>query len=268
MMPPRHGSVDVVVALQVEVGRLRPCLESVRQELPASATITIVDAIRDETAEPAKRHEEIALVARALNLPIVRQPRSPWEGRNRAAERGSAPLILFLDGDCVLAKGIWAGAAAAMERESVGVLGGMVLWAEGHTPPQVAVGTIKHAGYVFGPRLMPYSRFQSWAPDNPKVYRRDDLQAVGVCCMLTRRSAFRTLHGFDPDRHFGHLCFADVDYCLRARAHGMEVEFDPHFLVVGATEPLSLNVQELKQGAATLQGLAGHITRFDEYAVL
>jgi len=265
---PFRGSVDVVVSIQVEVSRLGPCLEALRAELPASATITVADSVRETLPDAGKRHEEIALVSRRFEAHVIRNARGQWDARNRAASAGQAPLLFFLDGDAVLAHGAWAKVSDHMGREDVGVLGGMLLWGLNLTKPEIKEGTIKYAGFAFGARLMPYARFQGWLPDNSKIYARDDLQAVPAAIMVTRRTLFRNLHGFDPADNFKGLCYADAHYCVRARANGLLVAFEPTLFAVTAREPFAVDGQELRAGGQVLQAISRHLCQFDEYRLL
>jgi hypothetical protein len=268
MALPSRGTVDAVVGLQAETKNLNACLDSMRAELPASATIVVADAIRDVLPDAAKRHEEIALVARRCGAYVVRNAHGQWDARNKAASAGQAPLIFFVDGDVILAKGAWGAVTEAMAREDIGILGGMLLWGESMSQPEIKAGTIKWAGYTFGARLLPYARLQGWLPDNPKIFFRDDLQATPSAVMVTRRSLFRNLHGFDPADSFKGLCFADAHYCLRARALGSLVAFEPRLFGVAAREPFSLDKEEMRAGGQLLLAMARHLARFDEYLLL
>lgn len=51
-----------------------------------------------------------------------------------------------------------------------------------------------------------------------------DTSAVTGACMMTRRSEFEDLGGFDPNLP---IAFNDVDYCLRLRQKGLLVVYTP-----------------------------------------
>jgi len=210
---------------------------------------------------------EIARVAREAGGRTVINGRGPWECRNRAAAQGYAPLILFLDGDVVLTPGVWLALAGVMEHEEVGIASGLLLWDEGMAPRDFPLmPSIKFAGYAFGARRLPYSRFVGWLPDNPKVYPRRDLQAVSAAFMLTRRALWRSLAGFAPD--YGSRPLADVDYCIRARSQGPMVAFEPTAVAMAGMEPLADDVVLLQQGGAILDARLGPHRLYDEHVLL
>ncbi|OGS01189.1 MAG: hypothetical protein A2V88_08900 [Elusimicrobia bacterium RBG_16_66_12] len=266
-MVPIRGSVDAVVCVRHQVGRLDVCLEALRAHLPPEATITIADAPPGPPKEGDQRHGEVARLAREAKAHVMLNGRGQWECRNRAAAQGYAPILLFLDGDCALETGAWPALTATLEREQVGVVGGLLLWEEGLAPREAPLARcVKLAGYAFGVRRLPYARFVGWLPDNPKLYARDDLQAVGANFMATRRPLWRSLQGFAPD--YGGRPFADIDYCLRARNQGVRVAFEPEAVALAGGEPLSDSFAALREGAGMLTARLGPLAQFDEFLML
>jgi GT2 family glycosyltransferase len=53
-----------------------------------------------------------------------------------------------------------------------------------------------------------------------------EASAVTAACLLTRRSDYLTVGGFDEFRF--PVNFNDVDYCLKLRAAGKRIVFSPH----------------------------------------
>lgn len=257
---PMRGSVDAVVTAFTTIERLGLCLAALRRQLPPDATITLADAIPEQLPG---RHSDLARIAREENLRLDRSGRDRWEARNRAAQHGQAPLILFIDADAIMAEGAWVALAAAMEPETVGAAGGLAVWDNDCQPPGYAAPSIRSAGYVVGAMLQPYVRFPGWAPDNPKIYPRQDLQGVPVNFMATRRSLFRTLGPF-PSDPFGNRPFADMYYCLQLRKAGLSVVFDPAAIAVVGREPIALSRIEVNEGQVILAHQAGDLLQYDE----
>lgn len=56
-----------------------------------------------------------------------------------------------------------------------------------------------------------------------------DVPWVAGSCLMVRRDAFRAVGGFDDDFF---LYFEDIDFCLRLRAAGMRVRYDPRVTLV------------------------------------
>lgn len=257
---PLRGTVDAVVTAFTTIERLGLCLAALRRQLPADASITLADAIPEQL--PA-RHTDLARIAREENLSLDRSGRDRWDARNRAATHGQAPLILFIDADAIMAEGAWPILAATMEPETVGAAGGLAVWDTDCQPAGYPSPSIRSAGYVVGAMMQPYVRFPGWAPDNPKVYARQDLQGVPVNFMVTRRSLFRSLGPF-PSDPFGNRPFADMYYCLQLRKAGLAVAFEPAAIAVVGREPIALSRMEVNEGQVILAHQAGDVLQYDE----
>ena len=78
----------------------------------------------------------------------------------------------------------------------------------------------------------PIHVFNNLDRDDPGYMRRavisQDLSAVTAACMLTKRSIFDELNGFNEDFV---VAFNDVDYCLRVRALDKLIVFDADALL-------------------------------------
>ncbi len=268
---PIRGSVDAIVTAHVTTDRLEAVVVALRRELPPSATITLADALIPRDDEATIR-TEMARIARENGARVDPSGSGLWDARNKAASHGYAPLLLFMDGDAVITRGSWAMIEAALESDDVGVVGGLILYDVGLAPPSLRGGgktPIKAAGYAIGgPRFLPYARFSGgWSPDNPKIYYRDDLQAVNVPCMATRRVLFRTLNGFQAGT-YGDRPYAEVEYCLQARQRGLRIVFEPRAIAVAGKEPQAMSIQQLQEGAAVYQMQAMQLAQYDELFVL
>lgn len=262
---PIRGSVDAVVTVRADGSRVGPCLAAIRSQLPRDATILLVDLLGREPSLAAL-HAEINQHARDHQARVVRDGQGQWPARDRAAAQSTAPLILFLDGDNVLQPQAWQVLLKAVQREEVAVAGGVTLWDEGQGPPDAPPYAIKFAGWAIGTRGLPFTRFVKWGVDNPKVYARDDLQAVAASFMLTRRTIYRSLGGFCGD--YGDRPFADVSYCVRAHSLGLICVFDPAARALSGTEPMAANLRQLQESAYILTHDVGHLVNYDEFRVL
>jgi glycosyltransferase involved in cell wall biosynthesis len=193
---PRAGgdvAIAVVVPCRGHAEQVSACLESlVRQEIAAAYEIILVDS----AADPA-----VATVAAAF--PSVRLVRSdaglsPGLARNLGAAASRAPLLAFIDADCIADPAWLAGALAALER-SAGAVGGAVLDALPWHPIAVADNLLQF--YDLSPRR-----------------RAGPASYFPACNFAIRRSLFDALGGF-PSVPLGE------DVLLSravAREHGLE----------------------------------------------
>jgi hypothetical protein len=262
---PIRGSVDAIITVRTDPTRIGPCLAAVREQLPRDASVIVVDLLGAEP-EKAPLHAEITQHARDNNARVTRNGQGQWPSRDRAAAAGVAPLMLFLDGDCVMQPNAWQVLLDAVQRDHVAVAGGVTLWDQGEGPPEGPPFGIKFGGWAIGVRGLPFSRFVRWSIDNPKLYKRDDLQAVSASFFLTRRTVYRTLGGFRGD--YGDRPFADVSFCVRARSLGFINVFDPAARALSGPEPLAGGLRELQEAAFILTHDIGNIVEYDEWRTL
>lgn len=158
---------------------------------------------------------------------------------------GKAIRTLRLERNSGFAAACNAGAAAARGEHLVflnndtepqpGWLAALLECAEAHPGAAVVgakllhpVGTVQHAGVVFGQDGYPHNLYAGFPASHPAPNRERRLQAVTGACMLVRREAFERVGGFDE----GFLnSMEDVDLCLRLGEAGGEVRYTPAAVV-------------------------------------
>jgi hypothetical protein len=99
--------------------------------------------------------------------------------------------------------------------------------------------TIQHAGVIIGLTGFAGHIFaglpeNQWTIFGLAEWYRDNM-AVTAACLMVRREVFERLGGFDESFQ---LCGSDVELCLRARAAGLKVVYNPFARLVhleGAT---------------------------------
>ncbi|MBU1652759.1 glycosyltransferase, partial [bacterium] len=89
--------------------------------------------------------------------------------------------------------------------------------------------TIQHAGVAFyyntsTKMVIPFHIFTGFPRFAPAVIKEREFQVVTGACMLTPKTLFRDLGGFD-EAYIN--CFEDVDYCLKLREAGYKVIYTP-----------------------------------------
>ncbi len=164
--------------------------------------IVVDDGSRDATAAHAREH---ALGPRVLEGPVD----GPAAARNAGARAAGAPLLAFLDADCVPAPGWLAAGVAALA--TADLVQGRV-----DTPPGEAVGPYDRGIWVAGPSPL-----------------------FETANLLVRREWFERLGGFEswlrPRR--GIELGEDVWFGWRARRSGARIAFCSEALVHHAVHP-------------------------------
>ena len=108
-------------------------------------------------------------------------------------------------------------------REDVGVVGARLLYQD---------DTIQHAGVVIGfGGIAGHTFIGLHQAENSYFHRAmcaQDYSAVTAACMLSKKSLFQQVGGFREELA---VAFNDIDYCLKIRALGKKVVYNPYALL-------------------------------------
>lgn len=133
---------------------------------------------------------------------------------NRAVAGAQAEFLLFLNDDVMAVHGGWLDAMLeAALLPGVGVVGAKLLYPDGtiqHCGIELGAGGEVRHRFKFRPRGLSGERSETFEP----------VDAVTGACLLTPRSLFKGLNGFDVNYP---LSYNDVDYCLRATQAGRRI---------------------------------------------
>ncbi len=217
----RDVPVTIVIPTRDRVDLLRDCIESIETKTTHRAyEILIID---NESREKATRD----YLARSPHriLPFESGGRLNFAAMiNHGVAATRTEYIVLLNNDTLVIAPEWLDELIGYGRlPGVGAVGAKLLYPDGR---------IQHAGVVLGIHGLTGHAFQPRLDDQtPLEYEcyahvARNYLAVTAACMLTRRSVFDEVGGFDD----GNLRVAwnDVDYCLRLREHGYRVVFNPY----------------------------------------
>jgi glycosyltransferase involved in cell wall biosynthesis/predicted Zn-dependent protease len=139
-------------------------------------------------------------------------------GCNRGAQAALGKILLFLNNDTQVTAGWLEALVKAVKQPGVGVAGAKLLYAD---------GTIQHAGIEFIKGLPDHPHRR--APGNtPAANQFRELDMTTGACFMVHRDLFQQLAGFDESYRNG---VEDVDLCLRVRAAGFKVVYEPKSVV-------------------------------------
>jgi GT2 family glycosyltransferase len=237
------------VAATVEDHSRFPGNFHVRRDIIGEPLVSIIVPFRDEpemTAScyrslvraPGYDRYEILLVDNDSELPetgvlsaglakdprvrLLKDPRPfDWVAiNNAAAAEARGDVLLFLNNDIEARSDGWLAAMLGhAQRDEVGAVGALLRYPD---------RTVQHAGIVIG-MSFGAAHVQQGLPFNRPGYLlmtelTRNCSAVTGACMMTRRSCFDDLGGFDAALP---VAFNDVDYCLRLRDKGLLVVYTP-----------------------------------------
>jgi GT2 family glycosyltransferase len=231
---PTERKVSIIIPSQGANQVLERCIRSILESTryPNYEILVVNNGERRPEAFPF--YLEIASHARVRVLHYEAGPNTPFNYNivnNYGASFAGGELLLFLNNDIEAISPGWLDELVLWaEREDVGVVGAKLL-----RPDR----TIQHAGVIIGLTGFAGHIFAG-LPENQwtifglaEWYR--DYMAVTAACLMVRREVFEHLGGFDESFL---LCGSDVELCLRARAAGLKVVYNPFARLVhleGAT---------------------------------
>ena len=130
------------------------------------------------------------------------------KSNNRAAEHASGEYLVFLNNDLELSPN-WLEPMLELHRSEKRV------GAVGNIQRNFETGLVDHAGIFFDLEGMPTHAWKNRKRLPPKAYR--ERNAITAACILTRRSVFSEMGGFDEAYRNG---MEDVDLCMRMKSNG------------------------------------------------
>lgn len=196
---PERPAVDVVIPVAAPAPAVRALVARLRRlALGPGDSLTVVDNRDVGAGEP-----EVLVAA---------QVPTSYFARNRGAERGAAPWLLFLDADVDAPPDLLDRLFDPAPAEQTAILAGAVLdEAPGDGAPPAARWAALKA---------------SMSQPIAEAYGRWAFAQTANCAV--RRAAFEALGGFRDDVRSG----GDADLCWRLRAAGWELEGRPAAAVV------------------------------------
>jgi O-antigen biosynthesis protein len=216
---PGTPKVSIIIPTKDKLELLRPCVQSILEKTAyPHYEVILVDTGSTDPAVAAY-YRELADESR-LKILHYAQPFNFSAVNNWAAHQCDGELLLFLNNDTEVIAPDWLEEMVRWgQRPEIGPVGAKLLKPDGSIQHAgVVVGLGGYAGHIFAG--MPEGSdtifgYTEW-------YR--DYSAVTAACMLLRRSVFEELGGFEEAFK---LNGSDVDLCLRARARGYRVVFNP-----------------------------------------
>jgi GT2 family glycosyltransferase len=210
--------VSIVIPTKNNHELLRTCLDSIAERTTyANYELLVID---NGSTEPAT----LAVLAdlRAPARVIRHDVPFNWSAINNVgAARTDGEFLLFLNDDVEVLEPGWIGAMLEhAQHPEVGAVGASLVYPNGMIQHAgVIVGAGSAAGHAFNgmhPAVGPYKGYN-------RVIR--NYSAVTGACMMTARSAFDAVGGFDERLR---IAYGDVDYCLRLRARGLSIVYTPY----------------------------------------
>jgi glycosyltransferase involved in cell wall biosynthesis len=213
--------VSIIIPTRDRLSLLRRCISSIREQtLYSPFEIVIVD--NRSTEEETRRF--LQSLEQEPNMTVVRdEDEFNFSSLiNRGAELARGDILAFLNNDIEAKESNWLREMVSNAlRPEVGAVGARLWYPDGR---------LQHGGVVLGLNGVASHAFHRFPPQPIATMNRtfvlaQNTAAVTAACMVTRKTVFADLGGFDENLPGN---FNDVDFCLRLRERGWLVVWTPY----------------------------------------
>jgi GT2 family glycosyltransferase len=200
-----------------EVTLVEHCLRSIVETSTYSNYELVV--VVDASTDPARIEPLSGIAGERLRLVAYEGEFNYSAKINLGAGHADGELLLMLNDDMEVVTPDWIERMAMYARHpEIGAVGARLLWED---------GCIQHAGVVFegglpGHVYRGFTGAYKGYSNNARVAQ--NYLAVTGACMMTAADAFSRVGGLSTEFPVN---YNDVDYCLKLRAEGLRVVYDP-----------------------------------------
>lgn len=209
----RHGSqpiASIIVPVRNNWQYTQRCLASLAHtRVRECAEVIVVDNGSTDGTQGHIKHEFawVKIIRNEQNLGFA-------AACNQAAIEARGQYLVFLNNDTVAQPGWLEALVETAKAPDVGAVGALLLYPDGR---------VQHAGITLINGI-PDHVYRYAKPDAPEVNEYREVDMVTGACLLIHRDLFYQLAGFDEIYENG---VEDVDLCLRVRAAGLKVVYQP-----------------------------------------
>ena len=212
--------ISIIIPFRDQAQALRVCLESIFNKTTyRNYDIVLVN----NGSEQSGTYEYLNVVKDNPRVRIIEYNEvfNYSSMTNYAVSKIDSDYLIFLNNDTEIISKEWIEAMLEFgQRGDVGAVGALLYYPD---------DTIQHAGTIIGVGGVAAHSHKHFRRESRGYYGRiqevHNVSAVTAACMLTRRSVFEEVNGFDEN--LSHA-FNDVDYCLKIRERGYLIVYTPY----------------------------------------
>uniref|UniRef100_A0A7V4E5J4 Glycosyltransferase n=1 Tax=candidate division WOR-3 bacterium TaxID=2052148 RepID=A0A7V4E5J4_UNCW3 len=217
-----NPKVSIIIPTKDKVEVLKRCIDSILNKTTyQNYEIVIVDNNSQE--EKTFEYYETIKDNPKIRILEYKKPFNFSAINNYAVSKVDSEFILFLNNDTEVITPEWLSAMLEhAQRREVGAVGAKLIFPN---------NTIQHCGIVLGlgPHRVAgniYYKFPEHHGYFGTINIIRNFSAVTAACMLTKKSLFEEVGGFDEVNL--PIAFNDVDYCLKLREKGYLIVYTPY----------------------------------------
>ncbi len=216
--------VTIIIPTKDNVRLLSKCIKSIRQKTDYKNYELLIinnNSEKKETFDYLKRNRinYIDFPTKKFNFSKI---------NNFAVSQTSNEFIVFMNNDVEVLNSHWLTemvGTISLDKK-IGAVGAKLIYDDRR---------VQHGGVILGMSYLTASHANKFIDVSDGGYQNYNLimrnySAVTAACMLTRKSLFEKVNGFD-EKNLA-VAFNDVDYCLKLGALGYRIVWNPEILLL------------------------------------
>jgi GT2 family glycosyltransferase len=214
--------VSIIIPTKDKVNTLKTCAESIMEKTDYENYEIIIVDNQSKEEETTRYYDKIKNNSR-IKILEYSKPFNFSRINNFAVSQVDTEYILFLNNDTEVIASEWLTAMLEhAQRKGVGAVGAKLLYPN---------STIQHAGVILTGviRIAGHAHRHLPASNHGYAGRASIIQnfsAVTAACMLTKKSVFEEVGGFDEINL--PVAYNDLDFCLKLRQKGYLIVYTPY----------------------------------------
>jgi GT2 family glycosyltransferase len=223
--PSPAPTVSIVLVVWNHADLTLTCLQALAEQREVATELIVVDnASTDETADLLSRIKGAMLIRNESNLGFT-------VALNTGGNAACGEFLMFVNNDAAVVPGtIGQLLQTARRSNSIGAVGGKLVYPDGR---------LQEAGSIIWSDGSCESYGRGGDPDAPEYNFERPVDFCSAALLLTRRTVFEELGGFDE--RYRPAYYDDADYCVRVWRAGHAVMYQPKAAAIhyefGSTSP-------------------------------
>ncbi|HCI04218.1 MAG: glycosyltransferase family 2 protein [Candidatus Peribacteraceae bacterium] len=222
---PREPSVTIIIPTKDRPDLLRRCLKGIRKNTNYNNFNVLV-------ADNGSTKKKTLKYLQSIPEQVVRIEQEKFnfsDINNQAVKLASGEYVLFMNDDVFPINSNWLKEMVGVFSldEKIGVVGAKLLYKKNKFG-----NAVQHSGMVLGRHYASLIQFTKANELGYNSYNQvlRNCSAISGACMLTKKSLFAELDGFD-EKNLA-IDYSDVDYCLKALEKGYRIVVNSHALLI------------------------------------
>jgi glycosyltransferase involved in cell wall biosynthesis len=220
LIPKIEPKISIIILTKNKYSFFKKCFESIiNKTLYKNYEFIIIDNGSDEP----EILEYLLKISKYRNVKVIKDNRefNFSQLNNSAVKYANSEYLLFLNNDIEVISAEWLTEMVSfIIQPNIAIVGSKLLYPD---------NKVQHAGVIVGIGGVAGHSHKYYDTNDPGYFSRlnlvQNLSAVTGACLLTKRSVFEEVGGFDENLK---IAFNDVDYCLKVRKKNYEIIYTPY----------------------------------------